>query len=370
MSAAAVFELADRFYEAAEDPAALPWALELLAMRSGAHHAITAERRAADGAWGAAVGNMDPELRHRMLGSLGGDAVRIWLDRFPRSNWDRMCAMVPTETPLSRALYESQFYADFVEPLGGHHAALTALDLGEGRSFLSVFRPERMGDYEPEAMRLLEAVRPHVARAFRLRRQFDAAQAGASASFAMFDRLSTGVALLDRRLRLLFANKAAIALGGASDALAMDDEGLRVRPAAFGRHFQSMLMAALTDTAAADQPLRLALPRDGSPFPLLLQVERLETPGLRAAGANVGVFISDPGATMAVDAGVLVDAFGLTPREAALATALARGAAPKQAAFDLGISEGTVKTHLKRIMDKAGAHRTAELISLIGGLSR
>ncbi|MEW5687646.1 MAG: LuxR C-terminal-related transcriptional regulator [Pseudomonadota bacterium] len=368
-AASLVFELADRFYEAAEDPTALPEALTLLAERAGAHHAIAAERRDFDGAWGAAVGNIDPELQQRMLGTLGSEAVKIWLGRFPSENWDRMCRMVPTDTPLSRALYESQFYSDFVEPLGGHHAALTSLDLGEGRSFLSVFRPEKLGDYETDAMRLLEAVRPHVARAFRLRRQFQAAEAGARAGFAMLERLSTGVVLLDRRLRLLFANTAATNLSAASDAFALDDAGLRIRSAPHARQLQALLVAAATDRGPTDRPMRLALPREGSPFPILLQVERLETPGLRGAGANVGVFVSDPGVTLAVEAGVLVEAFGLTPREAALAAALARGTAPKQAAFALGMSESTAKTHVKRILDKAGAHRTAELVSLVGRLS-
>jgi len=365
-----IFDLADRFYEAAEDPRALPEALTRLALAAGGHHAITAEQRRTDGGWGAATGNVDPALARRMLGTLGSDAVRIWLGRFPRGGWDRMCEMVPTQTALSRALYESQFYADFVQPLGGHHAALTALDVGEARSFVSVFRPERLGDYEPEAMWLLEAIRPHLARAFRLRRQLAAAESGAAAGFSMLEQLRCAVVLLDRRLQLLFANPAARDLAARTDALVIDDMGLRLRSAGFARHLQAMLSAAAADVAPPEQAMRLAMPRDGSPFPLLLQVERLETPALRGAGACVGVFIDDPGATLDVDAGVLVEAFGLTPREAALATALARGTAPKQAAFELCMSEATAKTHLKRILDKAGAHRTAELISLIGGLSR
>lgn len=365
-----VFDLADRFYEAAEDPAAMPDALTRLALAVGGHHAVTAEQRRTDGGWGAAAGNVDPALSKRMLGTLGSDAVRIWLSRFPRAGWDRMCKMVPTQSTLSRALYDSEFYADFVQPLGGHHAALTALDMGESRSFLSVFRPEREGDYAPDAMQLLEAIRPHLARAFRLRRQLMAAESGAGAAFAMLDRLRAAVVLLDRRQQLLFANRAAQELAAASDVLVLDGFGLRLRSAGFARHFQAMLSAAAADIAPPEQALRLAVPRDGSPFPLLLQVERLETPGLRAAGASVGVFIDDPGATLAVDAAVLTEAFGLTPREAALATALARGTAPKQAAFELCMSEATAKTHLKRILDKAGAHRTAELISLIGGLGR
>lgn len=365
-----VFSLADRFYEAAEDPAAMPDALTALAMAAGGHHAVTAQQRRDDGAWGAVAGNIDPDLGQRLIGTLGSDAVRIWLSRFPRAGWDRMCELVPTQTPLSRALYATEFYADFVEPMGGHHAALTALDLGECRSFLSIFRPERLGDYDPEAMHMLEGVRPHVARAFRLARQLAAAQAGAQAAFGMLERMSAAVVLLDRRLQLLFANRAALDLAARSDALILDGAGLRVRAPGLSRHFAAMLAAAAADTAPPEQPLRLCAPRNGSPFPLLLQVERLETPGLRALGANVGVFIDDPGVMLAVDAARLIDAFGLTPREAALATALARGGAPKQVAYDLGMSEATAKTHLKRILDKAGAHRTAELISLIGGLSR
>jgi DNA-binding CsgD family transcriptional regulator len=365
-----VFDLADRFYEAAEDPSAMPEALTRLALSAGGHHAVTAERRLIDGSWGSAAGNVDPALSRRMLGSLGGDAVRVWLGRFPRSGWARMCQMVPVDTPLSRALYDSEFYCDFVRPLGGHHAALTALDVGEDRSFLSVFRPQRLGDYDPEAMDLLAAVRPHVARAFRLRRQLSAAEAGAGAALGMLERLRTGVVLFDRRLQFMFANQATMRLAASTDALTLDSAGFRLSAPGLSRQLQALLAAAAADTAPPETAVRLRVPRHGSPFPLLLQVERLETPGLRALGANVGVFIDDPGAALAVDATVLVDAFGLTPREAALTTALAKGAAPKQAAHDLCMSEATAKTHLKRVLDKAGAHRTAELVSLVAALAR
>ncbi|WP_337185357.1 helix-turn-helix transcriptional regulator [Phenylobacterium sp.] len=365
-----VFSLADRFYEAVEDPEAMPHALTALALAAGGHHAVTAQQGHGDGRWGAVAGNMDPALSGRMVGALDSDPVRVWLSRFPQAGWDRMCRLVPTQTPLSRALYASRFYADFVEPLDGHHAALTSVDLGETRSFLSVFRPERLGDYEPEAMQVLEGVRPHLARAFRLARRLAEAENGLFAAFGMLDRLSSAVVLLDRRLQLIFANREALALAQRSDVFTLDERGLRLRSPRPARELSAMLLAAGGDRAPPDRPLRLRVARATSPFPLLLQVERLETPGLRAGGACVGIFIDDPGAALAADADALADAFGLTPREAALTAVLARGRSPREAAVELEMSEATARTHLKRILDKAGAHRQAELVSLVAGLIR
>ncbi|MBW8814503.1 MAG: hypothetical protein JF588_13840 [Caulobacterales bacterium] len=369
LGAGDVLRLADRFYEAAEDGQAMGEALAALAEAAGGRHAVAAERHAGDGRWSAALGNIDPELGQRLPSTLQSDAVRLWLERIPERNWDRMCALVPGSTPLSRALYDTAFYGEFVQPMGGHHAALTAMSLGGSRSFLSIFRPERLGDYDPQAMQLLEILRPHMERAFRIGQRLGEAAGTAHAAFGMLDRLQTGVVLLDRKLRLQFANRAALEMARDCEELIVDALGPRLRGATLARRLQAMLAEA----AGRAPPMgvqRLVVPREASAYPLVLHVERLQTPGFRASNVSVGLFIDDPGAALAVDHAVLADAFGLTPREAALTAALAGGASLRSAAHDLAISEATAKTHLKRVLDKAGAHRQAELVSLAAGLAR
>jgi DNA-binding CsgD family transcriptional regulator len=60
-----------------------------------------------------------------------------------------------------------------------------------------------------------------------------------------------------------------------------------------------------------------------------------------------------------------MDRFALTPAEADLAVEIAKGDGRQAAARRLGISVGTVRSHLMRIFDKTGARRQAELVRLL-----
>jgi len=55
----------------------------------------------------------------------------------------------------------------------------------------------------------------------------------------------------------------------------------------------------------------------------------------------------------------------LTKREAQIASLVTRGRTNKQIAFDLGLSENTIKTLLKRLFNKMGVHSRSELISAL-----
>lgn len=54
-------------------------------------------------------------------------------------------------------------------------------------------------------------------------------------------------------------------------------------------------------------------------------------------------------------------ATALTPRQADVAALAARGATNPQIAQQLGVSENTVKTHLKDVFDRLGVTSRAEL---------
>jgi DNA-binding CsgD family transcriptional regulator len=60
-------------------------------------------------------------------------------------------------------------------------------------------------------------------------------------------------------------------------------------------------------------------------------------------------------------AGSMADAFGLTEAEARVAEAVSGGAAISEVARQLSLSRNTIKTHLRRIYEKTGTRRQAEL---------
>jgi DNA-binding CsgD family transcriptional regulator len=57
--------------------------------------------------------------------------------------------------------------------------------------------------------------------------------------------------------------------------------------------------------------------------------------------------------------------FDLTPAEAKIAALLAEGQSIITITDELSISESTAKTHLRRIFEKTGTSRQAELVSLL-----
>jgi DNA-binding CsgD family transcriptional regulator len=64
----------------------------------------------------------------------------------------------------------------------------------------------------------------------------------------------------------------------------------------------------------------------------------------------------------------LVRAFGLTPAEVRVASIIARGISPEQAAEELGVTRITVRNQLKTIFGKTDTHRQGELVALLSRL--
>jgi DNA-binding CsgD family transcriptional regulator len=65
---------------------------------------------------------------------------------------------------------------------------------------------------------------------------------------------------------------------------------------------------------------------------------------------------------------LLAGAFGLTPAEARLASIIAEGRNPGQAAQELQIATSTARNHLKAIFAKTATRRESELVALLSRL--
>jgi DNA-binding CsgD family transcriptional regulator len=82
-------------------------------------------------------------------------------------------------------------------------------------------------------------------------------------------------------------------------------------------------------------------------------------------GAVVALFVSDPEAREETDADPLRRFYGLTPAEAALTAHLVTGQDLKRASEALQVTMNTARTHMKRVFEKTGTKRQAELVQLI-----
>jgi len=94
--------------------------------------------------------------------------------------------------------------------------------------------------------------------------------------------------------------------------------------------------------------------------PVCFSITRHESPHFA-----VLVAVSDIRDTVSVDERLIATTFGATPTEAAVASHLIRGFNVSDTAASLGIQVSTVRTHLKRLFEKTGARRQAELLIML-----
>lgn len=87
-------------------------------------------------------------------------------------------------------------------------------------------------------------------------------------------------------------------------------------------------------------------------------------------GNVLGILVVTTVAELGVPAEDLVQGlFALAPAEARVAALIGSGLSPRQAAEQLGISEGTVRTTLKHVFGKTGVSRQSELAVLLTKLA-
>lgn len=108
---------------------------------------------------------------------------------------------------------------------------------------------------------------------------------------------------------------------------------------------------------------QLERPSGLRPLSLLTAPLNLESSHHNYHQPSVLIFISDPEQQTKAAEERLQQLYALTPAEARLTVILIRGLSI--VAAELGISQNTARTHLKRIFQKTGTHRQSALVNLL-----
>jgi DNA-binding CsgD family transcriptional regulator len=112
----------------------------------------------------------------------------------------------------------------------------------------------------------------------------------------------------------------------------------------------------------------LRLARGAHESDLLVSVTRLAGSATLGGDLSAAVFLCDPARRYEGDVEVLQRYFGLTSAEARVMQTVGTGHPPREAAALLGISYGTVRTHLKSVYRKANVSTQAELVRVFHSL--
>jgi DNA-binding CsgD family transcriptional regulator len=361
----AVGRIIDQLYDGALDAAAWPTAFVSICELLGADHVLSMVRNDADSTYpfvGTARIDQVNVARFSEVAHLGMAMVRS----FPEQS------AFDSESVMPRAhLQRSDFFNDYVRPMGGYRALIAIPYRRENfDSFLTVCRGERDPDFDGAEIATLNRIVPHIKRALRIRLQLNAADAKVAAALGAFDQLDAGVAIVDHALRPVAINQQLEQILLRHDGLSLSGKALTASDRASAAALSDMVWRAASDDLRVASARTILLRRHAARPPWSVTARRLDLQHTSADAGLVVLLVEDLMRTPGQIEPLLNAVFGLTPREASLAAALARGKELADVAETLGITLGTARVYLKGIFAKTHTRRQAELVSLILRLTR
>ena len=241
-------------------------------------------------------------------------------------------------------------------------------------SLFQVIRRRSDGVVDENAKRLMALIVPHVRRAVLISQIIDLKKVEAAALADSLDTLSAGMFLVDALGRIVHAN-------ASGHAMVAEGNVLRAPGGRLGA-IDSAANAALLDSFTAAQGGDPAVGRKGIAVPLkahesapyVANVLPLTYGARRRAGVSYSavatVFVHKAALDLPSPPEAIVKQFSLTPTELRVLFAIIEVGGLPEVAEVLGISEGTVRTHVKHLFEKTGTSRQAELVKLVAGYAR
>lgn len=366
MQETAFAQTLDAIYDAAVDHGRWPVALRLLGDNFDCTGVSLIERNIRTSQSRGAASGID----------LGGqreyfeiwDARNVFVQR--TRNW-RVGAIELDRQILPQAdILASDYYNGFLKPRDMHGLLRLALHIeGETLRSISLLRAQCSGEFRQDDVERCRLFMPHLQRAARITHHFDEAQLRLDAMTEVVELNRSGVILVDRAGRVVFANRAARAMAQRNDGWTLRRDRIELAAPRDQSALLRLIAGALRrPDLPVDAPrggvMRLARP-SGQPDLIAVVVPlRLEYAWTGAAPMAY-VVISDPSAVTQPPETMLHQLFGLSMAETRVALAVMLGDSPAQVAERLGIKLTTARWHLASVFRKTGTTRQAELVRLL-----
>ncbi|TWT11618.1 helix-turn-helix transcriptional regulator [Reyranella sp. CPCC 100927] len=311
-------------------------------------------------------------------GRLDPDCNRVYQQRHMLNPWSVAMESQPVGrivfsddvVPLS-SLRSTGFFDEVLRPQDvAHNAMIPLAARNDFRAAFNICRSPHQGAFGTGERRLLTTLTPHLCRSITLGFRLDAYRALQHAEYHVLDHLTIGVALLDRRGHVLYANAAARQLDSPSGAFRLRHARIEARMP--GRAQQLNKLIAAAQRGMVGGAMKLPQPGTDKPLTVLVTSVRGRDVGRFADAAlpdaSVLLFFIDPSHNARIPVDWLMNAYGLTAAEAKVALVAASGVAVAKMADQLGLSTNTIKTHLQQVFAKTGTNRQAELARLMASI--
>jgi len=273
-------------------------------------------------------------------------------------------SIIITEALVPRPdLVRTEIYGDWFSPQGMETGLGINLGVEGTRAWtLGLWRRWDLGAFQGRERQLLELITPHLRRSLKISARLSEIRTLGAGASAALDQLTHGIALLDNKGRVQFLNRLGHEIIAAHDGLGMCNDALTA--AHSGR--TGVLAAVIQRVVKTRRGASLQLERPSGKRALMLLVAPLpvETAWLDLRAPAVLVVITDP-ACGVTPKQRLIDTYGLTPAEAALAMGLVLGHDLALIADDLRITYETARTHLRHVLTKTNTHRQTDLVRLL-----
>lgn len=291
-----------------------------------------------------------PEVENPMVASPVGQ-VSSEVTLMPRTEFER-----------------STFFNSWLKPQGyWSFMAVKPVNRGRMSSFFGISRGRDEQAVTEAEVALMQSLTPLLTRVIHMRMDLGALRLKERTS--TYDRLNIGVAVVDGGGRILHRNDLA------ERVLSEPDSGLSAQRGVLEAGRATAALRRLLADALAEPDGQaglggyMAVPRpDGLGRSLALTVAPVLDAGVYGLAAGKAAMIFIQSLHAATPAGYeprLTALFGLTAKEAQVASALAQGYTLQQAAEQLQVSIHTARTHLARVLAKTGTGQQSQLVALL-----
>lgn len=364
----------DLLYSAAVDPSLWPTAIERLADCVGGSGAWLSRLSVADGSGVGVTSRLDPQyqgLYDRYYGALNPFSTTPDPHAY-MATWQPK-VVTDADWLTQGELHRTEYFNDFMRPqdIGSFMIIrLWARDLEV--CALTVNRPRSKVRFSRDHLDFGERLRPHIRRAFDLTERLSDIGFLSPAADAALDQSPHAVFILNGGGRVRRTNRAADQLLARQMGLRLVEGRLRATSAAVARRLEALIGAATTSDPSLRTGGSMALRVLGKRSPLSVTVAPVQAERSPVFGhaPSAIVTISDPDAQAELTVAQLRALFGFTPAEARVAMTLLGGATTRQAAERLGVSFHTVRHQIQSMLEKTGAARQADLLTLLTRASR
>lgn len=275
----------------------------------------------------------------------------------------------------TREFENTPYYQECLKPGEVYDCVSVVLERGRNLNAAVAFhRPASLPVFDVPEKKLLQVLVSHLQRVVEVHRKFESLSVMSALQTEMLDRLPFGVVLLGSPGGIYFINSAARAIAAEHDGLRFCASGVAAANVSDNDAITTAQKRALAN-AAPEAPgamgSTVAIRRPSMKRPYIVQIMPVgakvsgENPFLGSRTRFALVAITDPENAAVPTLDLLIQAYRLTPAEAALALKIGAGVSLKDAAEAFSISEETARWHLKRVLAKTETARQSQLVSLL-----